>query len=79
MPELANPVTGQIVTFNDEQAVQYRAAGWTDPHQEETVAEVKERVGDDVGLARTALEAERARSTPRSTLIAHLESVIDAE
>lgn len=77
MPELSNPVSGQTATFTDAQARYYRARGWTDPGKEETVAQVKERVGDDPALARTALVAERARDNPRSTLVAHLEDVID--
>lgn len=41
-------------------------------------AEVKVRVGDDPDLARTYLEAETQRETPRPALVKHLEGVIAA-
>src|SRR5262245_9011629 len=44
-----------------------------------TIAEVLDSVADDPQLAQEALDAELASDSPRSTLIAQLEAIIDAE
>lgn len=80
MPELTNPATGQTATFTDDQARWYRNRGWTDPTESETVAQVKERVGDDLALADAALAAEHNRAGgPRTTLVDYLESIIESD
>jgi hypothetical protein len=56
----------QAVTLTDEQI----SAG---------VDEIKLRVGTDGAAARAYLDAEQAKSKPRTSLIAHLEEVIAAE
>lgn len=42
-----------------------------------TIDEVKAAVGTSPELARAALDAERARPSPRKRLVAHLETVAD--
>lgn len=49
-----------------------------DPNEKPpTISAVLEQVGDDKALAAAALDAEQARETPRSTMIAKLQAVID--
>ena len=64
--ERAQAVTGERVDVLPAEADPDPAAG--------TIEEVLDRVGDDPDQAREALEAERAKQSPRSTLVEQLEA-----
>lgn len=71
----ANP--GDVVDFTADEAALLDPLYWGEPNERPAaVKDVKAAVGDDVALAAEALEVERARAQPRTSLVEWLESVI---
>ena len=66
---------------DESQVAAYERTRWTKADEapaaaaEETVDEVLARVGDDPEAAAAALEAEQARSKPRTTLVTALQRI----
>lgn len=65
--------SGDPIDVDDDTAQALLATGeWVGDSAPDTVAEIKEWVGDDPERAAQALATEQARPEPRSTLINHL-------
>lgn len=67
----------EVDVDNDELAAQLLEQDFVTSDQETTVKAVKARVGDDPELARIELANELARTSPRSSLVKHLETVAE--
>ncbi|HEX2578689.1 MAG TPA: hypothetical protein VHK88_20260 [Aquihabitans sp.] len=79
---LTHPLLGDesVHAVDEDHAAALAHLGWVPEGTKapaETIAEIKDRVGDDPDLAAQALALEQASPNPRVTLVEHLSAVVN--